>query len=251
MRHNTTLTLHAIAKSYKKIPIIQDISLQVYSGEIVGLIGPNGAGKTTIFHSIIGLITPDSGIILLGDCPVTRLPMHRRAQLGISYLPQEASIFRRMTVRDNILAILEMQGLSRQAQHQQLALLLEEFQLTALQNVPGRVLSGGERRRVELARLLATSPRFVLLDEPFAGIDPLMVRELQTAMFALKQRNLGVLITDHRVRELFDIVDRAYIIHRGRLLHHGTPQELVENQEAKQIYLGENFSLFSDPHKMF
>jgi lipopolysaccharide export system ATP-binding protein len=222
--------------------VVQDVSIHVRAGEIVGLLGPNGAGKTTTFYIIVGLIRPQRGIVRLDNTALTHLPMHRRARLGIGYLPQEPSIFRKLTVEENILAILETLPLSRTELQRRVTSLLEEFALTELRQTKGYALSGGERRRVELARLLATSPRFILLDEPFTGIDPIMVGEIQTFIFYLKQQGIGILVTDHRVRETLEITDRAYIMHAGRVLQSGTPQELVESTEVKQIYLGERFS---------
>jgi lipopolysaccharide export system ATP-binding protein len=208
------LTTHAISKTYYGRAVVQDLSIQVSRGEIVGLLGPNGAGKTTTFYIVVGLLQPDKGTVCLDGVTLTHLPMHRRARLGIGYLPQEPSIFRKMTVEENIIAILE-----------------------TLPHTP-------TRRRVELARLLAASPHFILLDEPFTGIDPIMVGEIQALIFHLKKKGIGVFITDHRVRETLEITDRAYILHAGRVLYSGTPHELVESREVKQIYLGEKFSLF-------
>lgn len=236
------LTTHAIAKAYHGRTVVQDVSLEVAAGEIVGLLGPNGAGKTTTFYIIVGLIRPQAGTVRLNETVLTQLPMHQRARRGIAYLPQEPSIFRRMTVEENILAILEIFPRSRTETKDKLEKLLEQFGLTSIRQAKGFSLSGGERRRVELARLLATSPRFILLDEPFTGIDPIMVREVQNFIFFLKQQEIGVLVTDHRVRETLEITDRAYIMHDGRILQSGTPQALVESPEVKQIYLGEHFS---------
>ena len=226
---------------------MQDVSIDVKAGEIVGLLGPNGAGKTTTFYMVVGLIRPDKGTVCLEGRALTHLPMHQRARLGIGYLPQEASIFRNMTVAENILAILETVSGNRAERLRRLEELLTEFRLTALQDTPGQALSGGERRRVELARLLTTSPRFVLLDEPFTGIDPIMVNDIQTFVGALKEKGIGILITDHRVQETLKITDRAYILHDGCVLYDGTPKELVENAEVKELYLGEGFSLSYDP----
>ena len=223
--------------------MVQNVSLAVKGGEIVGLLGPNGAGKTTTFYMLVGLIRPDSGTVCLEGRALTHLPMHRRARLGIGYLPQEASVFRRMTVAENILAILETVSTIRAERLRMLEELLAEFGLTGLQDTLGQALSGGERRRVELARLLSTSPRFVLLDEPFTGIDPIMVQDIQTFVCSLKAKGIGILITDHRVQETLGITDRAYILHEGRILHEGTPEELVANAEVKQVYLGEGFNL--------
>jgi lipopolysaccharide export system ATP-binding protein len=240
------LTTEAVAKTYRGRPVVQDVSLQVRAGEIVGLLGPNGAGKTTTFYIVVGLIRPDAGTVYLDGQALTFLAMHQRARLGIGYLPQEPSVFRKMTVEENILAILESRSLSRQQRQHHTDALLEEFNLTKLRRVKGYALSGGERRRVELARLLATSPRYILLDEPFTGIDPIMVQEIQSFIFCLKQQGIGIFITDHRVRETLEITDRAYIMHDGRILHSGSPQELVESREVKEIYLGDSFSLSAD-----
>ena len=226
---------------------MQDVSIDVKAGEIVGLLGPNGAGKTTTFYMVVGLIRPDKGTVCLEGRALTHLPMHQRARLGIGYLPQEASIFRNMTVAENILAILETVSGNHAERLRRLEELLTEFRLTGLRDTPGQALSGGERRRVELARLLTTSPRFVLLDEPFTGIDPIMVNDIQTFVCALKEKDIGILITDHRVQETLKITDRAYILHDGCVLYNGTPKELVENADVKQLYLGEGFNLSYDP----
>ena len=237
------LTTHRVWKTYRGRAVVQDVSLGVKAGEIVGLLGPNGAGKTTTFYMLVGLIRPDRGTVCLEGSALTHLPMHRRARLGIGYLPQEASVFRRMTVAQNILAILETVCGQRAERLRLLEELLAEFRLTGLRETPGQALSGGERRRVELARLLATSPRFVLLDEPFTGVDPIMVNDIQTFVSSLKEKGIGILITDHRVQETLRITDRAYILHDGRVLYEGTPEELVANAEVKQVYLGEGFNL--------
>jgi len=222
--------------------------MEVKAGEIVGLLGPNGAGKTTTFYIVVGLVQPNVGKVCLDGMTLTPMSMHQRARQGIGYLPQEASIFRKMTVEENILAILEASSCNRSEKVQRTEELLAEFNLTALRRMKGYTLSGGERRRVELARLLASSPRFALLDEPFTGIDPIMVGEVQTLIFHLKKRGIGVLITDHRVRETLEITDRAYIMHEGRILKSGVPQELIESSEVKQVYLGERFSLYPHGH---
>jgi lipopolysaccharide export system ATP-binding protein len=242
------LATHAVSKTYRGRTVVQDVSIQVKAGEIVGLLGPNGAGKTTTFYIVVGLVQPNGGEVCLDDVTLTHMSMHRRARQGIGYLPQEASIFRKMTVEENILAILETLPCSRSAKSQRTEELLTEFNLTVLRHMKGYTLSGGERRRVELARLLASSPRFALLDEPFTGIDPIMVGEVQTLIFHLKKKGIGVLITDHRVRETLEITDRAYIMHEGRILKSGTPQELIENSDVKQVYLGERFSLYPNGH---
>jgi lipopolysaccharide export system ATP-binding protein len=238
------LTTHAIAKTYHGRVVVQDVSLEVGAGEIVGLLGPNGAGKTTTFYIIVGLIRPQAGTVCLDGTVLTPLSMHKRARLGIAYLPQEPSIFRRMTVEENILAILETLPGRRSERNEKLEKLLEQFGIEGIRKAYGYSLSGGERRRVELARLLATSPRFILLDEPFTGIDPIMVKEIQNFIFFLKEQDVGVLVTDHRVHETLEITDRAYIMCGGRILQSGSPQVLVENPQVKQIYLGEHFSFY-------
>jgi len=249
MTNVATLTTEALAKSYRGRRVVDDVSLDVKAGEIVGLLGPNGAGKTTTFYIVVGLIRPDAGTVYLDGKPLTTRAMHQRAHMGIGYLAQEPSIFRKLTVEDNLKAIVETLSISRSQQCERVRLLLEEFNLTALRDIKGYALSGGERRRVELARLLVTSPRFILLDEPFTGIDPIMVQEIQNFIFRLKQQGIGIFITDHRVRETLEITDRAYIMHAGRILQSGTPQELVESREVKEIYLGERFSLSTDRHE--
>jgi lipopolysaccharide export system ATP-binding protein len=240
------LGAQAITKTYRGRPVVRDVSLEVHEGEIVGLLGPNGAGKTTTFYIVVGLVRPDTGIVALDGTPLTALAMHQRARLGIGYLPQEPSIFRNMTVEENLVAILETRALDRVTRHERVEALLTEFDLTALRGVKGYALSGGERRRVELARLLVTSPRYILLDEPFTGIDPIMVGELQRFIFRLKRQGIGILITDHRVHETLEITDRAYIMHTGCILQSGRPQELVESREVREIYLGERFSFSSN-----
>jgi lipopolysaccharide export system ATP-binding protein len=242
------LTVQSLFKTYDSRTVVHDVSLQVREGEIVGLLGPNGAGKTTIFYIIAGLVQPDSGGVFLDGMSLTRLAMHQRARLGIGYLPQEASIFRRMSVCDNLLAILETRPYSPAERLSHMEMLLEEFGLMTLRHVKGNTLSGGERRRVELARLLAIKPRFILLDEPFTGIDPIMVREIQGIVSYLKNKGLGILITDHRVRETLEITTRAYVIHGGCILRSGTPKELVESPEVRKIYLGEEFTFNFNNH---
>jgi len=242
------LATHAVSKVYHGRTVVRDVSMEVKTGEIVGLLGPNGAGKTTTFYIVVGLVQPNAGKVCLDGVPLIPMPMHKRARQGIGYLPQEASIFRKMTVEENILAVLEALSYRRAERVQRTEELLTEFNLTALRRMKGYTLSGGERRRVELARLLASSPRFALLDEPFTGIDPIMVSEVQTLIFHLKTRGIGVLITDHRVRETLEITDRAYIMHEGRILKSGVPQELIESSEVKQVYLGERFSLYPHGH---
>src|SRR5215467_387188 len=238
------LATHGVSKTYRGRTVVRDVSMEVKAGEIVGLLGPNGAGKTTTFYMVVGLIQPNAGHVCLDGVPLTPMSMHQRARQGIGYLPQEASIFRKMTVEENILAILEASSCNRSEKVQRTEELLAEFNLTALRRMKGYTLSGGERRRVELARLLASSPRFALLDEPFTGIDPIMVGEVQTLIFHLKKRGIGVLITNHRIRETIEITDREYIMHEGRILKSGIPQELIESSEVKQVYLGERFSLY-------
>ena len=237
------LEVRSIAKSYDRRAVLHDVSLAVSGGEVVGLLGPNGAGKTTCFYSIMGLVKPDSGRIFLDGEDITNLPMYRRAILGLGYLPQETSIFRGMTVAQNILAVLEVAVPNRQRRRERLEQLLGEFGLTALRDSPAMALSGGERRRCEIARSLAADPSIMLLDEPFAGIDPISISDIRDLVKELKQRDIGVLITDHNVRETLDIVDRACIIYDGQVLFAGTPQALVADQEVRRLYLGESFAL--------
>ncbi len=233
-----------LAKSYRKRQVVKDVSLSIKSGQIVGLLGPNGAGKTTCFYMIVGLVPSESGHVLIDGEDITRLPMHGRARKGIGYLPQEASIFRKMTVRNNIMAILETRtDLSRQAREEQLSTLLDEFHINHIVDSLGMSLSGGERRRVEIARALATDPAFILLDEPFAGVDPISVNDIKQIVLHLKARGIGVLITDHNVRETLDICEHAYIVNDGYLLAEGTPASVLENQQVKAVYLGEQFRL--------
>jgi len=233
-----------LAKSYRRRQVVREASLDVASGEIVGLLGPNGAGKTTCFYMIVGLVAPDAGQITLRDKDITTLPMHQRARLGIGYLPQEASIFRRLTVADNILAILELrQDLSAEQRQHELGSLMEEFNVSHLRNSRGISLSGGERRRVEIARALAANPRFILLDEPFAGVDPISVLDIQGIIRHLASRDIGVLITDHNVRETLGICDRAYILGEGRVIASGSATEILANQQVRDIYLGEHFRM--------
>jgi lipopolysaccharide export system ATP-binding protein len=242
-RQDDGLEVHSIAKSYDKRSVLNDVSLNVHRGEVVGLLGPNGAGKTTCFYSVMGLVKPDSGRIYLDGADITELPMYRRAILGLGYLPQETSIFRGMTVEENILAVLEAAGLQVQARHERLEQLLREFGLTGLRDSPAMALSGGERRRCEIARALAANPSIMLLDEPFAGIDPISIADIRELVRELKSRTIGVLITDHNVRETLDIVDRACIIYDGQVLFAGTPEALVADQEVRRLYLGESFAL--------
>ncbi|HVI52758.1 MAG TPA: LPS export ABC transporter ATP-binding protein [Candidatus Sulfotelmatobacter sp.] len=232
-----------IGKRFKKRPVLRDVTVRVQRGEAVGLLGPNGAGKTTCFYCITGLISPDSGRISLDGHDITSLPMYRRARLGIGYLPQEASIFRGLSVENNIRAVLEVSEPDRDAREAQLEDLLTEFSITHIRQAPALALSGGERRRVEIARALASRPAFILLDEPLAGIDPIAVADIRDLVSHLKHRGLGVLITDHNVRETLDIIDRAYILHDGVVLMEGEPSEIVAHEGVRRVYLGEHFSL--------
>lgn len=233
-----------LAKAYRKREVVKSVSLRVAGGEIVGLLGPNGAGKTTCFYMIVGLIDNDSGEIRLNGRAIDHLPMHRRARLGIGYLPQEASVFRNLTVAQNILAVLQLRpDLDRPAREQQLELLLEEFQIEHLRDSDGISLSGGERRRVEIARAVANQPDFILLDEPFAGVDPISVLDIQSIIRQLAERGIGVLITDHNVRETLGICDRAYVMGEGGILAEGEPAHILENKMVRKIYLGDNFKL--------
>ncbi|MBC8410600.1 MAG: LPS export ABC transporter ATP-binding protein [Rhodobacteraceae bacterium] len=238
-----TLGLHVknLGKKYRNKRVITDISLSLYKGEVVALLGPNGAGKTTTFYGIAGLVIPEEGSVLLNGKDVTFLPMYRRAKLGMGYLPQEASIFRGLSVQDNILSILELWEPRKSNQKQRLDALLQEFSISHLRTSSALSLSGGERRRVEIARCLASEPEYILLDEPFAGIDPVAVGEIRDIVSALKDRGIGVLITDHNVRETLKIVDRAYILNEGRLLKSGTPDEVVQDENVRRVYLGEDF----------
>lgn len=233
-----------LAKSYKKRPVVRDVSLSVEKGQIVGLLGPNGAGKTTCFYMIVGLVPADNGDVLIGDKSVTRLPMHARARHGIGYLPQEASIFRKLTVQDNILGVLQTRkGLSRNEQQQQLASLLGEFNITHIRDSLGMALSGGERRRVEIARALAMEPAVILLDEPFAGVDPISVGDIKAIIHHLRDRGIGVLITDHNVRETLDICEKAYIVGNGHIIADGTAEDVLNNATVREVYLGDQFRL--------
>ena len=232
-----------IFKQYKKRVVVGGVSVEVSQGEIVGLLGPNGAGKTTSFYMIVGLIQPDEGKVFLDDKEITGLPMYKRAQMGIGYLPQEISVFRKLSVEDNILAVLQMTKLSRAEQEQRLESLLEEFHLTHVRKNLGLRLSGGEKRRTEIARTLATDPKFILLDEPFAGVDPIAVEDIQTIVAQLKNRNIGVLITDHNVQETLSITDRAYLLFEGKILRSGTAEDLANDPVVRKVYLGQNFEL--------
>lgn len=232
-----------LSKRYKARTVVKDVSLEVESGEVVGLLGPNGAGKTTCFYMIVGLIPADGGSIVLDEADLNHMPIHRRARLGLAYLPQEASIFRKLTVAENIQAVLELRGLKNGVIQEELNGLLSELHISHLKNSPAISLSGGERRRVEIARALANKPRFILLDEPFAGVDPIAVIEIQKIIRFLKAREIGVLITDHNVRETLGICDRAYIINDGSVLACGAPEEIVDNESVRKVYLGEHFRL--------
>ena len=248
-RGTSRLTIRGLRKNYGARRVVHDVSLDVNSGEVVGLLGPNGAGKTTSFYMIVGLVRADAGSISIDDQPIEQMPIHRRARLGLSYLPQEASIFRKLTVAENVRAVLELQqdadgrALPRAEIERRLTELLEQLHVNQLRDAPAPALSGGERRRVEIARALATQPRFILLDEPFAGIDPIAVIEIQRIIAFLKQRGIGVLITDHNVRETLGICDHAVIINEGRVLAAGTPQQIIDNPEVRRVYLGEHFRL--------
>ncbi len=240
----TTLRASGLEKSYKARKVVSHLSLEVSNGEVVGLLGPNGAGKTTAFYMIVGLVSCDAGRIILGDTDVTLLPMHRRAQLGLGYLPQEASVFRKLSVEDNVLAILETRrDLERAAREQRLEELLEELRIGHVRRSRGLSLSGGERRRVEIARALAAEPRFMLLDEPFAGVDPLSVLDIQRIIRELTSRGIGVLITDHNVRETLGVCGRAYIVNQGTVIAQGTAEEILANPQVREVYLGESFRL--------
>ncbi len=232
-----------LIKTYKKRTVVNDVSFNVKQGEIVGLLGPNGAGKTTSFYMIVGLIKPNSGKIFLQNEEITQEPMYKRAQKGIGYLAQEASVFRKLTVEENILAILEMTNLSKAEQKDKLEELIEEFSLTKVRKNQGDLLSGGERRRTEIARALAANPNFILLDEPFAGVDPIAVEEIQTIVYKLKKKNIGILITDHNVQETLSITDRAYLLFEGSILKSGTAEELAADEQVRRVYLGKNFVL--------
>ncbi|MCF6345079.1 MAG: LPS export ABC transporter ATP-binding protein [Thiomicrorhabdus sp.] len=231
-----------LAKSYKKRKVVTSVDIDVHSGQVVGLLGPNGAGKTTTFYMMTGLVNNDAGQIFLDDQEITNLPIHKRAKLGIGYLPQEASVFRKLTVSENINAILEMRPeLKREQRAKIFQKLVDDLQIGHILDQPGQALSGGERRRVEIARALAMEPRFILLDEPFAGVDPISVKDIQSIILHLKKKNIGVLITDHNVREILGVCDYAYILHNGTILATGTPKEILEHADVKRVYLGEDF----------
>jgi lipopolysaccharide export system ATP-binding protein len=232
-----------LVKRYGARTVVNHVSFDVKQGEIVGLLGPNGAGKTTSFYQVVGLVRPDEGDVFLNDENITPLPMYKRAKMGIGYLPQEASIFRKLTVEDNLLAVLEMTKLNKQQQREKMESLLDEFRLHHVRKSNGDVLSGGERRRTEIARALAVDPKFILLDEPFAGIDPIAVEDIQTIVARLKYKNIGILITDHNVTETLSICDRAYLLIEGKIFKHGTAEELAADEQVRKLYLGRNFEL--------
>jgi lipopolysaccharide export system ATP-binding protein len=240
---SSVITTENLIKSYRSRTVVNQVSINVKQGEIVGLLGPNGAGKTTTFYMVVGLIKPDEGHVYLDEKEITRLPMYKRAQLGIGYLPQEASVFRKLSVEDNILAVLEMTNLTRGEQKKKLEALLDEFRLHHVRKNNGDSLSGGERRRTEIARALAVDPKFILLDEPFAGVDPIAVEDIQAVVARLKYRNIGILITDHNVNETLSICDRAYLLIEGKIFQHGTAEELAEDEQVRRLYLGRNFEL--------
>jgi lipopolysaccharide export system ATP-binding protein len=232
-----------IRKTYKGRDVVKGVTIEVNQGEIVGLLGPNGAGKTTSFYMIVGLVKPDSGSVYLDDTDITNYPMYRRSQLGIGYLPQEVSVFRKLSVEDNIMAILEMTTLSKVEREEKLETLLDEFSLNHVRKNLGNRLSGGEKRRTEIARALATNPKFVLLDEPFAGVDPIAVEDIQSIVADLRKRNIGILITDHNVQETLSITDRAYLLFEGGILKSGTAEDLAADEQVRRVYLGQNFEL--------
>ena len=239
----TKLKANNLIKEYKGIPVVKDVSIEVDQGEIVGLLGPNGAGKTTTFYMIVGLIKPNNGNIFLDDTKITKYAMYKRAKHGIGYLAQEASVFRKLSVQDNIKSVLQMTKLSKAEQEEKTESLLEEFGLTHIRNNRGDLLSGGERRRTEIARALATDPKFILLDEPFAGVDPIAVEDIQKIVAQLKNKNIGIFITDHNVQETLAITDRTYLMFEGKILKHGKPEELAEDETVRKVYLGKNFEL--------
>ncbi len=240
---STTIHTDNLVKRYRNRTVVNHVSIEVKQGEIVGLLGPNGAGKTTTFYMVVGLIRPDEGTVHYENNDITKLPMYKRAKAGIGYLPQEASVFRKLTVEENIIAILEMTKLPKKEQKEKLESLLEEFRLQHVRKSNGDVLSGGERRRTEIARALATDPKFILLDEPFAGIDPIAVEDIQAIVARLKFKNIGILITDHNVTETLSICDRAYLLIEGKIFKHGTAEELAQDEEVRRLYLGRNFEL--------
>jgi lipopolysaccharide export system ATP-binding protein len=232
-----------ISKTYRGRQVVKTVSIEVNQGEIVGLLGPNGAGKTTSFYMIVGLVSPEEGKVYLDDIDITKMPMYKRAQLGIGYLPQEVSVFRKLSVEDNIMAILEMTTLTKPQRQEKLEKLLKEFSLTHVRKNLGNRLSGGEKRRTEIARALATDPKFVLLDEPFAGVDPIAVEDIQSIVAELRNRNIGILITDHNVQETLSITDRAYLLFEGSILKAGTAEDLANDEQVRKVYLGQNFEL--------
>jgi lipopolysaccharide export system ATP-binding protein len=240
---NLTIHTNDLVKSYHNRTVVDKVSVNVKQGEIVGLLGPNGAGKTTTFYMVVGLIKPDDGKVFLDDRDITKLPMYKRAQLGLGYLPQEASVFRKLSVEDNIKAILEMTDLPKKDQRDKLEALLDEFRLHHVRKNNGDSLSGGERRRTEIARALAVDPKFILLDEPFAGVDPIAVEDIQAVVARLKYKNIGILITDHNVNETLSICDRAYLLIEGKIFKHGTAEELAADEQVRRLYLGRNFEL--------
>ncbi|MBL8413731.1 MAG: LPS export ABC transporter ATP-binding protein [Propionivibrio sp.] len=243
MNTKSTLSTHNLKKRYKKRTVVEDVSVEVGSGEVVGLLGPNGAGKTTCFYMVVGLVACDGGEVFIDNRKITHMPIHQRAKLGVSYLPQEASVFRKLSVVENIKAVLELQKLEPDEIELRAERLLDELHISHIRNSSAASLSGGERRRVEIARALSTEPRFILLDEPFAGIDPIAVLDIQKIIHFLKERNIGVLITDHNVRETLRICDHAYILNEGSVLASGRPDEIIYNENVRKVYLGENFRL--------
>ncbi|HLF46153.1 MAG TPA: LPS export ABC transporter ATP-binding protein [Chitinophagaceae bacterium] len=240
---SVTIQTKDLVKRYRQRTVVDHVSIEVGQGEIVGLLGPNGAGKTTTFYQVVGLIKPDEGHVFLNEADITKLPMYKRAQMGIGYLPQEASVFRKLSVEDNILAVLEMTKLNKAERHLKLETLLNEFHLQHVRKSNGDVVSGGERRRTEIARALAVNPKFILLDEPFAGIDPIAVEDIQAIVAKLKYKNIGILITDHNVTETLSICDRAYLLIEGKIFKHGTAEELADDEDVRRLYLGRNFEL--------
>ena len=232
-----------IFKYYGSRPVVNDVSINLNQGEIVGLLGPNGAGKTTTFYMMVGLVSPFKGKVFLDQADITKLPMYKRAQMGVGYLPQEASVFRTMSVEDNLLSVLEMTNLSKAEQKYKCDSLIDEFGLSKVRKINGRVLSGGERRRTEIARALATNPKFILLDEPFAGVDPIAVEDIQKIVSKLKEKNIGILITDHNVHETLSITDRSYLLFEGKILKQGKTDELANDEQVRKVYLGSNFEL--------
>jgi lipopolysaccharide export system ATP-binding protein len=238
-----SITTKDLVKRYRQRTVVNHVSIEVKQGEIVGLLGPNGAGKTTTFYQVVGLIKPDQGNVYLNDNDITKLPMYKRAKLGIGYLPQEASVFRKLTVEDNIMAVLQMTKMKHDERRQKLETLIREFRLEHVRKSNGDVVSGGERRRTEIARALATDPKFILLDEPFAGIDPIAVEDIQAIVARLKYKNIGILITDHNVTETLSICDRAYLLIEGKIFKHGTAEELAADEDVRRLYLGRNFEL--------